>query len=154
MTFAASSIPAFRAALIEALEARPGMKGVPVTDGKPEPEVLASEEFLAILQTNRNVAPRPIERTTQPRDERYVQHGMISVVGGTRTSQTTLGARAFEILAELESQLRETVRLEGYYTGPGNVYSVVVAHSDYDTRADDQRREASIEFSLDVHARI
>lgn len=154
LAFASSTVPAFRAALIAALEGRVGLKGVSVTDGKPPPNVLAESEFLAVLDTDGVTAPRPFNRTTQPRDERYSQHLMISVVGATRADQTTLGARAFEILAELGDEIRTNVRLEPNYSGPGNLYSVVMGQWSYHTRADDTHREAAIELELDVHARI
>lgn len=154
LAFAGSTVPAFRAALKAALEARPGLKGVAVTDGKPPANVLTREEFLAILDTVGTTAARPHERTTQPRDERYVQHIAISVVGQTREAQTALGDRVYAIADELFDQLRSTLRLEGYYAGPGVLYSVLAGGWSYMTRADDMHRESALELELDVHARI
>lgn len=154
LAFAQSTVPAFRAALISALEARPALAGVAITDGRPAPNILSASEFVALLDVDGTTAARPFERTSQPRDERYAQSCAISVVGVTRANQTTLGDRAFAILAEIGDQIRSTVRLEGFYEGPGNVYSVTMADWNYITRADDTNREAAIEFTLDVHARI
>lgn len=154
LQFAASTVPAFRVALLAALAARPGLQGVAVTDGAPPPNVLTQPAFVALLDVEGKTSVMPLNVTTQPRDERYVQKGIVSVVGNTRDDQVTLGDRAAAILAEIADQLRTTVRLEGFYTGPGNIYAVTLGAWGYKTRASDQSREAAYEFEIEVHARI
>lgn len=154
VTFAPSTIPAFRAALIEALTGRSGLHGVEVCDGRPSPGVLESAEFVALMEADFTVTVPTLNRTTQPRQEVYVQHGYVSVVGATRDDQVTLGDRAFAIFGEICDQLRSTVHLEGFYTGGGQIAAAVIDSGAYHPRADDTAREATIEFGIKVTARL
>lgn len=154
LSFVPSTIPYFRDALLRALAARAGLSGVAVCDGRPAPDVLASEEFVALMETEFEISPNAMQRATQPRQEDYTQHVFVSVVGATRDDQVTLGSRAFAIYAEILDQLRSTVHLEGFYTGAGQIASAVAGAGTYHPKADDMQREATLEFGIRVTARL
>lgn len=154
LSFVPSTIPFFRDALERALAARAGLAGVAICDGRPAPDVLASEEFIALMEVEFDITPVTMQRLTQPRQEDYTQHCYVSVVGSTRDDQVTLGSRAFAIYAEILDQLRSTVHLEGFYLGGGQIAAAVASSGTYHPKADDTAREATIEFGIHVTARL
>lgn len=154
LAFVPSTIPSFRDALERALAARAGLAGVAICDGRPPADVLAGEEFLALMEAEFEVTVPTLNRTTQPRQETYTQHCVASVVGATSEDQVTLGSRAFAIYAEVCDQLRSTVHLEGFYTGTGQIAAAVPSTGVYHPRANDSAREATIEFGIHVTARL
>lgn len=154
LSFVPSTIPFFRDALERALAARPGLSGLAVCDGRPPPDVLAGEEWLALMDVEFAVTVPTMDRTSQPRQEEYTQHCYLSVVGATRDDQATLCLRAFAIYAEICDQLRSTVHLEGFYTGGGQLASVLAGSGTYHPRANDTAREAALDFGIHVTARL
>lgn len=149
-----STIPYFRAALIAMLSARAPLRGVAIGDGPPSPDVLAGEEYIALLEAKGLQRIWAMNRASQPREERYTQTVEISVRGATRGDQVTLGSRAFALLAELELGVRADVKLSAYYTGGGALVSTIVGAEDYQTFADDSARESRITVGVNVHARL
>jgi hypothetical protein len=116
--------------------------------------VLASDAFVALMDTDGAQGVPTLNRTSQPRSEEYVQTVIISVAGSTRDDQVTLADRCFAIFAEICDQLRSTVHLEGFYAGGGQIASCVIDNFSYKPRADDTAREANIEFGIRVTARL
>jgi hypothetical protein len=144
-----SSIPTFIDTLKTTLEARAALAGVAITDGIASPGDMNAEELIQILDATGEQSVRALDRTTQPRNEEYAVTVLVSVVAQTREDQTTLKARAFELLAEVEATLRADPHL-----GISNLYSAVGGHIHYASRATDLQREAAIEFDINVHARL
>ncbi len=107
------------------------------------------EELIQVLDAVGDQSPRALNATTQPRAEEYDLSVVISVVGETRSDQATLRARAFVLLAEVETQLRGNVSL-----GISGVYAAVLGHIAYTARANDMQRESAIDFDIHVTARL
>lgn len=154
-----STIPAFRAALLAMLAARaaqPGnaLAGVSLCDGPPPPAVLASEMYVALIETRGTQRIYAMNRATQPREERFTQVVEISVRGATRSDQVTLGDTAFTLLGEIEQGIRADTTLAAYYAGGGKLIQIVVGSEHYQTFADDSERESRITVGVDVHARL
>lgn len=151
---ATSAIPAFRAALIAMLQARSGLSGVQVTDGPPEPSVLDGDVYIALLEAKGTQRIWAMNRSSQPREERFTQTVVIGVRGETRADQVTLGNRAYVLLGEMEQGIRADVKLTAYYTGAAKLVTTVIGSEDYQTFADDHSRESQITVGVDVHARL
>jgi hypothetical protein len=151
-----SSIPDVALALKAAWTAQlvaDGLTTTQVVIGTPSQAVLDLKEFAAILDADAEVAVRALNRTTQPRDERYEQDVEVSVVYKSLDDSATAEARAFVIYSSLETLLRANWALSGYYNGPGALYAVVPKRLKLSRRASDQYREAALTITLDVHAR-
>lgn len=151
---ATSTIPAFTAALKAALEARAGLSGVHVTDGLPEPGIYDAEAWIALLGGEWEQRAATFPRSTGNRDERYGLKVLISVKQATRADQTTGVVRAFALLGEIEDAIRINADLTGFYDGPGQIVHAEIGEGELIKRADDQAREAAIEFAIRVRARI
>lgn len=145
-----SSINAVIPALQTLLQARAGLTGVSITEGPAEPALRDRKELIQILDATGDQTVHALNRVTQPRQEEYDLNVLISVVAATRSKQATIRARAFALLAEVEAQLRSDPSL-GI---AGQVYSSIVGHIAYTTRANDQDRESAIDFNVHVVARL
>lgn len=158
MTIAAtnpSTIPAFTAALKAALEARTGLKGVSICDGPCPPGDAEREEVIELLDAESDIGAF-LDATTQPRKEDGQLKILITVQRATRDKQTQVNERAFELLAEISTQLRQTTDLQGFYTGPGFVAGARLAHITHTKRTapNNQVREAGLEVTVIWKARI
>lgn len=146
----------FGQALIDLLNARSGLVDVIVTDGIPAPGKFDAREWIAILDIEFEVQARQLNRTTQPREERYVQNVLISVTQATRDAQATANSRVWELYSELEDAIRDDPTLSTVWTGDGQIVSVLVDTGRFSKRVNDAatEREAAIEVGLAVHSRI
>ena len=70
-TFAASTVPGFRAALLAALNARAALQSVSVCDGPAPPADETREELIELLDADGEQTVPTMSRPTQPRRARY-----------------------------------------------------------------------------------
>lgn len=153
MAFSTSTVQAFTEALIASLRARAALNGVQVVDGPPGPGAGSDLEFIAVLNTKGQVSVRALNRTTQPRDEKYTTDVLFYASRGAK-DQKTATERAFILYAELEKLLREDPTLDATYTGSGIIYSAVVGPIEVRKGNDGQNRTTGILAGVDVHARL
>lgn len=152
----ATTIEDFGPALKALLAAQPALATVPVTDGPPAPGTFDGAEWVALLDVEFAQRTRALNTTTRPRLENYTQNVLISVVQQSRSDHTTPGARAWALFAAVADAIRGNPTLTGYFTGDGQIVAVEVGSGRF-TKAvgtDALSREASIEFGLQVEARI
>jgi hypothetical protein len=152
VSFNASTVPAFRAALKKGLEARAGLGGVSVCDGPAPPADLDRDELIELLDVVGEQSVHSLNKTTQPRRELMTLTLLITVVHATRDKQTEVNERAFVLLDELNQLLRDSdTGLTSIYAGPGRIYGPRVTSMTHTTRtnADNTRREAGL--SVGVH---
>lgn len=138
------------------LVARAGLSGVIVTDGIPPAGLFDSREWISIGDIEFEQRIRALNRTTQPREERYVQHVLVTVVQATRADQATVNARAWELYSEIEDSIRDDPTLSTVWTGDGQLVSAVIGEGRLSKRVNETgtEREAAIEFGINVHSRI
>lgn len=139
-----STIPAFRAALLTQLQARPALAEVLVTDGNPP---APAKEYIALGATIFEQEWSHLGKYA--RNERYRQVVMISVLFAGTDTQVQAAARAFVLYAEVEDELRDDPTL-----GLDNLIGAQVGDGVYTPRWDDQYRQADLTFEINVHARI
>jgi hypothetical protein len=152
-----STVPDFGIALKAALEAQlatDGLSAVSVCDGPPPPNVLDLEEYVAIGDVDVDVEVRGLNRTTQPRKERYVQHLDVNVQFQSQSDQPAASARAFAIYESLHTLLRGNVALAGSYAGPGAINAARVSAARLTKRADTTVRESNLHVEITVQAQL
>lgn len=103
-----STAPAFKAALLTALQARTGLSGVTVSYGAPLPN--APREFIALgdLEGSQEFAQLGALR----KDETYTLEVYVSVLREGNQQQTCT-ERCFALAAEIEDELRGNVTMSG-----------------------------------------
>jgi hypothetical protein len=156
MTFAASTIPAFTAALLAGLIARQELAGVSVVDGPAPPKDFDRSELIELLDVTEDEEVHALDRTTQPRAEKCVMTVLITVQKAGRTNQAVVNARAFVLLDALNQLLRGDPYLAAYYTGPGRIYGARITTKNHKKRVtpDNTVREASVEVGVRWEGRI
>lgn len=108
---ATSTVPALKAALLARLQARTGLTGVQITWGRPHGSL---EREWIMLGDTRSVDPTGQEKGGQStaalgrqrREERYVLDVWVSVLKPALEEQSTVTARAYALVAEIENELR------------------------------------------------
>lgn len=149
---ATSTIPAFKLALKEALEARPGLSGVQVTYGSPLPS--PSAEFVWLQGVSGEQTARAIGKLS--RRERLRLAVQVSVLHNGQDQQIPT-ERAFELVAEIEECLRQDPTLDATYAGEGQIGVAEVA-GDFElmeiVSQDGMTREARIDFGINWESRI
>lgn len=115
----ASSIPAFKAALLAALQARSNLKGVQVTYGGPWP--FPEPEWIWLAGVTGNQAAAAVGN--QRREERYQLSILIRVTQTGNESAQPTTERCFALFNEIEQTLRADATVggavrESYPTGP------------------------------------
>lgn len=145
----ASSINTVIPTLVSLLQARAGLAGVTVREGPPTVEERGHKELIQVLDASGDQTVRALNATTQPRNEEYDLAVVVSVVAEAESDQTTIRARAFALLAEIEAQLRSDPHL-----GIVNVAASIVGKIAYTARASDAWRESCIDFDIHVMARL
>ena len=115
---ATSTVPALKAALLARLQARPGLAGVQVSWGRPH-GALAPEWIM--LGSTRAGDPTGEESGGQStavlgrhrREERYVLDVWVSCIAAGLSEQQDLTERAYELVAEIEDELRDDATVNG-----------------------------------------
>lgn len=140
------------------------LPGVIVSDGIPPAGQFDAKDWIQIGDIDFEIDVKAMNRTTQPREERYVQEMLISVVKSTRAGQAAASARAWELYAAIHDAVRADVSLSAAWTdavlGTGNtdgqIIAAVFGAGRLSKRVDEANslREAAIEFGINVHARI
>jgi len=154
---ASTTIPSFQAALEELLLAQTVfVAGLPLTDGIPSPGTFDRRDWVALLDVEFEQNTAALNQTTRPRDEFYSQTVLISVVAAKREdAQSVASDRAWEIFAAIEAAVRANPTLSPYYTGDGYIIAATLTKNGRLRKAvTDDSRESSIEFTIDVRARI
>lgn len=108
---ATSTVPALKAALLDRLQARPGLASVQISWGRPHGK-LAPEWIM--LGSTRAADPTGEERGGQStavigrrsREERYVLDVWVSCLSAGLSDQQALTERAYELVGEIEDELR------------------------------------------------
>ncbi len=139
-----STIPAFKAALLDALQARTGLAGVQIEWGLPQSE--PQDELIMLLDVSGEQVWAPMGRLHK--EETYTLDLWISVLrsGG---EQQTASERAFELLAEVEGFLRGDVSVGG------TVRTAALQGLTFNERAlSAAKREAQIKSAIFCTARL
>ena len=149
----ASSIPAFKAALLARLSAEAGLLGVQVSWGHPYPARLADE---LIIIGNATSAPgqRPVGLGSGDREEEYHLVLLISVAGSARIPQQALEERAFGLAATIERSMIAWQFEEAPFDGVVDWALVRSMESDGTIAESGDAREASVTITLAAVARI
>lgn len=142
---ATSTIPAVKQALQTLLSARVGMNGAKVTWAVPNTEI--PRDWISLDDVTGRQTPARLGR--QARDEEYTVQITVTVVRPAVDTPASVAERAFDLVAEIEDQLRETVDLEL----PDVVHSYVT-RTDLIERNDGEQREARALVDIFVKARI
>lgn len=102
-----STAPAFKAALLTALQARTGLSGVTLSYGAP---LQGPREFIALgdISGSQEFAALGAER----KDETYILDVYVSVLR-EGNQQKTCTERCFALAAEIEDELRTNVTMTG-----------------------------------------
>lgn len=141
-----STIPAFTAALISTLAARPNLTNTVISDGPPDPGAV-DREFIAVGDIRGNQRAAAIG--AQSREEEYFVAMTIWVKQGN--DQTTADSRAFAIMAEIENALRADASV-GHVVRWAQVEGGISLHkSDVNSGSE---RVATLTFEIWVRARI
>lgn len=143
---ATSTIWDAKRALIDRLQARPGLAGVQVTwaipPGEPEPD------WIYVGDAREPAGQSSAALGQQRREEHYILHVVVSVVRPFADDAETVARRAEEITAEIEAALRADASLDGVVR-----WALVVGLS-LEEPADGKRREARVPMRIDVRQRI
>lgn len=143
---ATSTAPAFMNALYTSLAARSGLSGVRVNYGPALPD--PGRESVNILGLSGEQQWASLGRLAK--DEEYTVDLMIVVIREGQQTQPAV-ERAYDLLAELENQLRENA---GSPTGTGTVRVAAVSSVQLEVGASDTTRSALLTIGVRVEARI
>lgn len=141
---ATSTIPAFKAALLTALQARAGLSGVQVTYGWPSGQVKRESIMLGGVTGTQEF--RTVGATQKM--ENYSLTAYITVIKEGSALQQSADERALAIMAEIEAELRSDL------TVGNTVLTAQVARYDLEPMASSETREARLTVTIDVMARI
>jgi hypothetical protein len=141
---ATSTIPAFKAALLSRLQARPGLDGVQVTYGWPSGAV--KRESMMLGGANGSQEFRTIGATQ--RMEEYALDVYITVIREGQARQQNADERALALMAELEADLRDDPTVNN------TVLTAQLGSFDLQPMASAETREARLNVSVNVMARI
>lgn len=143
---ATSTAPAFMDALYDALAVRSGLSGVRVNYGPALPD--PGRESINILGNTGDQTWASLGRLSK--DEVYTVNVLILVIREGQQTQPAV-ERAYEILEELENQLRETATSP---TMSGTVRVAAVSSVQLEIGASDTTRSALLTIGVRVEARI
>ena len=141
---ATSTVPAFKAALLAALQARPTLSTVQVTYGAPLPSPADEYVWLADADGEQETAALGAQR----REEYYDLTVYVAVYRAGEDQQATT-ERAFELVAELEEVLRADATVGGVVR-----VAVVAGPFRLEEMASDTHRGAQVTVTVAVRARI
>lgn len=145
-----STVPALKAALYDALAARPALAGVQITYGAPLPD--PKREFVWLQDVEGEQEASALGHLL--RREAMTMTVIVNVMREDRNQQAAT-ERAFAIAAEIEALLRENPALTGYYTGAGQILAAqVTGPLTLEEQANDQRRAAQLTVSVGWQARL
>jgi len=143
---ATSTAPAFMNALVTALAARTGLSGVRVNYGPALPD--PGRESVNVLGLEGNQEWAGLGRLSK--DEVYTVEVMVLVIREGQQTQPAV-ERAYDLLAELEDQLRENSNSP---TAGGTVRVAAVNSVNLEVGASDTTRSALLTIGVRVEARI
>lgn len=143
---ATSTAPAFMDALYDALAVRSGLSGVRVNYGPALPD--PGRESINILGNTGDQTWASLGRLSK--DEVYTVNVLILVIREGQQTQPAV-ERAYEILEELENQLRETATSP---TMSGTVRVAAVSSVQLEIGASDTTRSALLTIGVRAEARI
>lgn len=142
---ATSTIPAVKQALQTLLSARPGMSGAKITWAVPNTDI--PRDWISLDDVTGRQAPARLGR--QARDEEYTLQITVTVVRPAVDTPASVADRCFDLVGEIENQLRTTVDL-----GLPDVVHTYVTRTDLTERNDGEQREARALVDIFVKARI
>lgn len=139
-----STAPAFKAALLTALQARPGLSGVTVSYGAPLPS--APREFIALgdIAGEQEFAALGALR----KNENYTLTVFCSVLREGKQQQTCT-ERCFALAAEIEDELRTNVTMSGTVR-----VAEITSPFALDEFASDQARQSILTIGITANERI
>lgn len=140
-----STIPAVKQALLDRLSARPGMNGAKVTWAVPNGDL--PRDWVSIDDVTGRQAPARLGR--QARDEEYTVQITVTVVRPAVDTPASVAQRAFDLVAEIEDDLREAVDLD-----LPDVVHAYVTRTDLVERNDGEQREARALVDVFIKARL
>lgn len=151
-----TTIDDFGPALRTLLAAQSTLTSVAITDGPPAPGTFDRTEWIAVLDVTFRQEARALNVSNRPRRETYTQNMLISVVQKSRSDHATPGARAWVLFNAVHDAIRDNPTLTGYYTADGQIVAAQIGSGTFkkSVSADATLREASIEFGIEVTARI
>ena len=141
---ATTTIPAFKAALLQRLQQREALLNVQVTYGWPSGSVHRESIMLGGVSGNQTF--RTIGGTQKM--EEYALTVYITVIREGTGNQQACDERALELMAEVEDDLREDLSVNN------TVLTAEVSGFDLEPMASAETREARLTLTIDVMARI
>lgn len=141
---ASSTVPAFKAALATALRARQALHDVQITYGAPLPA--PAREFLWLADVEGEQEPAALG--AQRREESYLLTVIANVLREGQNQQAAT-ERAFEIVAELEDELRNDGSLASTVR-----FAQVAGPFRLEEMSSDTARAAQVTVTVAVRARI
>jgi len=139
-----SSVPAFKAALLQRLQNRSGLQDVQVTYGWPSGAVKRESMMLGGVSGTQEF--RTINAAQ--RMEQFTLDVFITVIREGQGNQQNADQRALELMAEVEEDLREDP------TTNNTVLTAEVARFDLQPMASAETREARLTLGINAMARI
>lgn len=147
---AVSTIPAFKAALLAALQARAGLTGVQLAYGSPYPN--PGREFISLADVDGEQEARALGHLKRREDLTLTCLIMVIREGMNQQAATE---RAFEIAGEIEDCLRADPTLDATYVGAGQIIAAqVTGPLSLEERANDALRSALVTLSVGWASRI
>jgi hypothetical protein len=148
-----SSIPIFKAALLERLKNEPGFSDVQVSWGHPYPTRL-SDELIIIGNVTASPGQNEVGFASGDREEQYHLSVLVSVAKSARIRQQMLEERAFALVAVIERSMIMW-RFEAVpFGGIDGWVQVASMGSDEIVSETGDSREASVTVTIAVTARI
>lgn len=141
---ATTTIPAFKAALLQRLQAREDLLNVQVTYGWPSGAVKRESIMLGGVSGNQTF--RTIGATQKM--EEYQLTIYITVIREGTGNQQACDERALELMAQVEDDLRDDLTVNN------TVLTAEVSGFDLEPMASAETREARLTLTIDVMARI
>lgn len=145
-----STVPAVKQGLMDVLRARPGVHDVAVVYGPPLN--VGDNDFIWLGTVEGVQSWAALNAVTRPKDENYTVEVIINIKrSGDATQLAT--ERCFELLAELEDELRVDPSINGTLGAPGR--AAVEEFRLVENLADDgSGRVSQLSVSVSVLARI
>ena len=152
MTPLSSSIPAVKAALVARLSARPALAGK-VTWGIPRDT--PRREWVVVSDVEGDQAPVTVGRgSLSRREERYRVLVVVSVIRSSVELPQTVTERLFELVAEVEDEVRQNPTL-GLDPGTDGLYLAQITKTDLtESVGDGSERQSVATVHVSCMARI
>lgn len=143
---AQSSVPALKTNLTAALQARPNLSGIQVTNGAPLPN--PSREYVWLADVEGDEEPAALGRNRH--SEIYSLTVIIQAIR-EGVDQAAATARAYAFRDEIDTQLRSDVTVGGAL---GSGWAYVGGHFKLEELANDSQRGALLTITVSCEARI